>query len=259
MVKENKGTFPFYTFGNLCGCTEISHFVSSGEKNISFLDAVAPGEILSNRLQLADSVGFDLNRMVVGNQVHGINITIVEKDDAGRGGCDNESRLPDSDALVTNVENICLMVLTADCVPILLFDPVQKVIAAVHAGWRGTVGGIAGRTVRLMCEHYGCMASDILAGIGPCIGTCCFEVSDEVAGAFQPYYKDVIYAGKQSGKYYIDLGQANRMQLLDGGMRPLHIEMADLCTMCHPRDFFSYRHDGEAAGRFGTGIMLRNV
>lgn len=259
MIKESKGTFPFYTFGNLSICTGITHFISSGERNISFLNSDTPELILSNRLQLAECVGFDLNKMVVGNQVHGITITVVGKGDAGRGASDNQSRLPNTDALVTDVENICLMVMTADCVPVLLFDPIRKVVAAIHAGWRGTIGGIVERTVRLMCEHYGCMAADILAGIGPCIGACCFEVGEEVAAAFEPHYKEVIYTGKQPGKYQIDLGQANRTQLLNAGLNAGHVELAGLCTVCHPREFSSYRYDGEAAGRFGTGIMLRSV
>lgn len=100
---------------------------------------------MANRRELGRNAGFELDRLVVGNQVHGAEITVVTGRDAGRGAYDNESRLPDTDALMTDEVNICLMVLTADCVPVLLFDPKCRAIAAVHAGWRGTEANIVGK------------------------------------------------------------------------------------------------------------------
>lgn len=256
MIKKDGGKFTYYAFDHLSSCGSVLHFVSSGEKNIGFQYGWTPESVLVNRLELSDGVGFDLKRLVVGHQVHGSVVTVVGNEEAGRGGCDDESRIPDTDALVTDRENICLMVLTADCVPVLFFDPVRRVVAAAHAGWRGTIAGIAEKTVRLMTERFGCRASDILAGIGPSIGTCCFEVGGEVAEAFYPSYKDMVYPGKSAGKYNIDLGGTNRRQLLDAGLDAGHIELSGLCTVCRHDDFFSYRHAGTSAGRFGSGIML---
>lgn len=256
MIKKDNGKFTYYTFDHLSSCGDMLHFVSSGEKNIGFQNGGTPESVLVNRLELSNSVGFDLKRLVVGHQVHGSAVAVIGDGEAGRGGCDDESRIPDTDALVTDQENICLMVLTADCVPVLFFDPVRRVVAAVHAGWRGTIAGIAEKTVRLMSERFGCRASDILAGIGPSIGTCCFEVGGEVAEEFYPCYKDMVYPGKSVGKYNIDLGATNRRQLLDAGLDAGHIELSGLCTVCRHDVFFSYRHDGMLAGRFGSGIML---
>ena len=257
MKKIDRGTFPFYTFNHLAACREISHFVSSGGKDISFLGNEEPARVVANRRELGRNAGFELDRLVVGNQVHGAEITVVTGRDAGRGAYDNESRLPDTDALVTDEVNICLMVLTADCVPVLLFDPKCRAIAAVHAGWRGTEANIVGKTVKLFRELYGSDPGDILAGIGPSIGKCCFEVGEEVAKAFQSQYSGQVEEGKNPGKYQVDLGGINSLQLQEAGVEAEHIEQAGICTMCHPHDFFSFRYAGLAAGRFGTGIFLR--
>lgn len=257
MRKIDRGTFPFYRFEHLAACPEITHFVSSGMKDISFLGNEEPGRVVANRRDLAMNIGFDLDRLVVGNQVHGSEVTVVTGKDAGRGACDNESRLPDTDALVTNEANICLMILTADCVPVLLFDPKRRAIAAVHAGWRGTDAGIVGKTVRLLQECYGSDPRDILAGIGPAIGKCCFEVGEEVANVFRDRYMDQVENGKQSGKFQVDLKGINYLQLLEAGVEAGNIERSDICTVCRSHDFFSFRHMGVAAGRFGTGILLR--
>lgn len=259
MVRKDAGKFPYYTFGHLSACENLLHFVSSGGKNLGFQNGGISETVLANRLELAGNVGFDLKRLVVGHQVHGSAVAEIGDNEAGRGGCDDESRIPDTDALVTDKEDLCLMALTADCAPVLFFDPVRRVIAAAHAGWRGTVAGIAAKTVRLMCERYGCRATDILAGIGPAIGPCCFEVGEEVAEAFYPLYKEMVYPGKASGKYRIDLGGANRVQLLDAGLESAHIELSGLCTVCCHDDFFSYRYAGALAGRFGSGIMLSST
>lgn len=257
MKKIDRGTFPFYTFDRLSVCQGITHFVSSGIKDISFLGNEEPTRVVANRRELGENVGFELEHLVVGNQVHGAEITVVTAKDAGRGAYDNESRLPDTDALVTNEANLCLMVLTADCVPVLLFDPERRVIAAIHAGWKGTVADIVGKTVNLLQEHYGCDPCDILAGIGPAIGKCCFEVGQEVAEVFQNRYPGQVEAGKNPTKYQIDLSGINYRQLQGAGLKTINIEQAGICTRCRPYDFFSYRYAGLAAGRFGSGILLR--
>lgn len=257
MKKIDRGTFPFYTFDHLSACREIAHFVSSGVKDISFTGNEEPARVIANRRELAQDAGFGIDRLVVGNQVHGAEITVVTAKDAGRGAFDNESRLPDTDALVTNEVNLCLMVLTADCVPVLLFDRECRAIAAVHAGWRGTAADIVGKTVRLLQERYGSNPRNILAGIGPAIGKCCFEVGEEVAKVFGTRYSEQVESGKQSGKFQVDLGRINYLQLLETGIQAENIEQAGICTVCRPHDFFSYRYAGASAGRFGTGILLR--
>ena len=258
MLFENNGEFPFYRFLHLSACPGVSHFVSSGAKNIGFSEEGDAGLIRQNRLSLAKAVGFDAERLVTAHQVHSARVGMVTAGDAGRGALDKESRLPETDALVTAEAGVCLMVLSADCVPVLLYDPVGRVAAAVHAGWRGTVARIVVETVEVMKERFGSRPENVLAGIGPSIGKCCFEVDEEVAARFRHLFPEgnVVFAGKAPGKFQVDLWEANRQELLAAGLKPEHIEVAGMCTVCHPGRFFSYRRDGKAAGRFGAGIVL---
>ena len=259
MDKVKNRDFCYYRFGHLSAFPGLKHFVSSGERSIGFSEGIAPELICHNRELLAKAVGFDPYRWVTGHQVHSDHIAVVTETDAGKGGLDRESRLPDTDALVTNREGICLMVLSADCVPVLLYDPEKRVVAAVHAGWRGTVAGIAGKTVAVMKEKFGCFPGDIWAGIGPSIGQCCFEVGEEVAVVFRTLFSEngeLVRSGKFPGKYRVDLWEANRRGLLEAGLQDNRIEVAGMCTVCHPGRFFSYRRESKQAGRFGAGIVL---
>jgi hypothetical protein len=152
---------------------------------------------------------------------------------AGRGGV-----LGVGDALLENMPGSVVAVKTADCIPILLVDERHRAVAAVHAGWRGTVAGIAQRAVEAMGAQFGSLAGDLHAAIGPGIGKCCYEVGPEVAGQFG-----------QQGRAYVDLAAASRRQLMDAGVTPERIYASNLCTMCRGEEFHSFRRDKEAAGR----------
>lgn len=259
MNKIERGSFPFYQFGHLSACPEIVHFVSSGTKSVGFSEATDPGQIRENRLALAKAVGFRPECWVTAHQVHADHVAVVTQEDAGRGALDKASRLPDTDALVTNRKQVCLMVFSADCVPVLMYDPVKKAIAAVHAGWRGTAARIVVRAIEVMQQKFGCLPADLKVGIGPSIGKCCFEVNREVACIFRdlfPASASVVSLGKNPGKYQVDLWEANKQELIGAGVKPENIEVAAMCSVCHPEHFFSYRREGKAAGRFGAGIML---
>jgi purine-nucleoside/S-methyl-5'-thioadenosine phosphorylase / adenosine deaminase len=151
------------------------------------------------------------------------------------------------DALLENSPGSVVAVKTADCIPILLADPGRRAVAAVHAGWRGTAAGIAGRAVDAMRDRFGTAADDIEAAIGPGIGECCYEVGPEVAARF----------GGQ-GRAHLDLPGINRRQLVEAGVTPQHIYASNLCTMCRPGEFHSFRRDKDAAGRLYSFIGLRN-
>lgn len=266
MKKTDNGRFPFYTFDTLAGFPDLCHFVSSGERreksNIGFVEEAVAEQVCANRCAMAEAVGFDIHRLTVGAQVHSSNIAVVDESLAGRGALSNDNRLSATDALITACPDICIMVMAADCVPILLYDPVAGVIAAIHSGWRGTADGVVLKTVGLMTERFGCRAAHIVAGIGPSIGQCCFEVGEEVAEVF-------VNNGVSEGcvapsvvsprKYMIDLWKVNRQQLVGAGVSSENIEVAGVCTQCHPLDFFSYRHDAGHTGRFGAGVMMRNI
>jgi len=152
----------------------------------------------------------------------------------------------EGDALVTNKTGLCLAVRVADCVPMLLFDPTKKIVGAIHAGWRGSAKQIAFNTLKYMQNRHMVNPGDVIVGIGPSIGPCCFEVKEDVASQFEDKYKT---AGT------IDLWKANYDQLLMGGVKKKNIEVANICTKCNLDKYFSYRATGDASS-FACGIML---
>ncbi|MGH9660897.1 MAG: polyphenol oxidase family protein, partial [Bryobacteraceae bacterium] len=146
--------------------------------------------------------------------------------------------LGDGDALITSTAGVRVAVRTADCVPILLVDPVRRAIAAVHAGWRGTVAGIAAKTVRAMTARFGTRGADLHAALGPGIGECCFEVGPEVAVQFGRH-----------GRVHVDLYEHLSRQLLAEAVPAQSIYTSRLCSVCSGSGFHSYRRDGNSAGR----------
>lgn len=270
MLKTVIHNVPFYRFSGLGSYYRIEHFISTrkggvsgggqASLNMGFMEADAPGNVLANRRLLLSEMDIPLESVVFGEQRHTTNVAVVGKEEAGRGAKEKSSRLPETDALITAVPGICLVVLAADCVPILLYDTECHVVAAVHAGWRGTVGQIARKVVERMVGEFGCRPRDIRAGIGPAIGPCCYEVGKEVWEKVRTVSEDlagVVTSGRGKGKYFLDLWEANRRQLLDVGLYSGQIEVAGVCTACHHDEFYSYRASGGDTGRFAVGIMLR--
>jgi len=165
----------------------------------------------------------------------------------------------EGDALLENTPGAVVAVRTADCIPILLIDERHRAVAAVHAGWRGTVAGIAQRAVEAMRQQFGTDVGDVHAAIGPGIGECCFEVGPEVAAAVARAHglRSVNVELGRSGKAHIDLAGENRSQLLQAGVTGERIYASNLCTKCMPDDFHSFRRDGEAAGRLFSFAGVR--
>jgi YfiH family protein len=156
--------------------------------------------------------------------------------------------LGQADALLENSPGAVVAVKTADCIPILLVDSRRRAVAAVHAGWRGTASRIAQRAIESMRRRFGTDPADLEAAIGPGIGACCYEVGPEVAEQF----------GGQ-GRVHIDLPGINRSQLTDAGVTPGRIYASNLCTMCLPEEFHSFRRDKDAAGRLYSFIGIRDI
>lgn len=220
--------------------------------NLGFRVNDDPNSVLKNYRLVAQDLGFDLNRTVLSKQTHTDNIRIVTEDDAGK-GIVRESDIEDTDGLITDVKNLALVVFSADCVPILLFDPVRGAAAAVHSGWKGTLKEIGAKAVRMMKETYGCRADNILAAIGPSIGPCCFEFGREDARVFPDRY----IADSQDDKVTIDLWSMNRDILTAAGIPKENIDCADLCTVCRSDEFYSYRTHRENTGRQGAVIVIK--
>lgn len=229
--------------------------------NMSFSSGDAPLAVKENRRRFLSAAGILPEDAVSCHQVHGTHVEIVGKADCGRGALSGETAIAGCDGLLTAASGVPLTMNFADCTPIFLYDPVRRAAAVVHGGWRGTAGDIAGKTVRLMEETYGSRPSDILAGIGPAIRMCCFEVGEDVTEAFRRMFPEEDMAAlcreKGEGKFLFDLAEANRRLLLRAGVRADHIEDSGLCTYCRDDLFFSYRKSGGRTGRHMGVIMLR--
>lgn len=159
----------------------------------------------------------------------------------------------EGDAIVSRRAGQWVGIRTADCVPILLADPVTRCVASVHAGWKGTAAGISSEAVRTMVESYGTDPRHLLAAIGPAIGRCCFEVGPEVALEFETLFPEAVLPAQA-----IDLPEANRRQLVSAGLTASSIDMAHLCTRCGVEEFHSFRRDREASGRMVAAIKINN-
>jgi hypothetical protein len=203
----------------------------------------------------ARSFGVEQSALFVMRQVHGDDIAVIRDfPDLS----DLRARI-EVDAAVTTLPGLVLSVLTADCLPILMVDTNRKVIAAVHAGWRGTVLGIAQKTVQTITEAFGSSPRDIAAALGPAIGRCCYEVGEEVVDEARrafPFGGD-FFETSGDGKAMMDLAGLNRRLLVDVGVGPDRIHSIDLCTRCHGELFYSYRREGAETGRMLAGIMLK--
>ena len=219
--------------------------------NITWYTDDEAQHITQCRKQLCDELQIDDRHLILPRQVHDTQIAEVTTDNL-------DSRFEGIDALITTLPRTCIGVSTADCVPILIYDPRTKAIAAAHAGWRGTVGRIGSKTVKAMCIRYGSKPQDLRVTIGPSIGPEAFEVGDEVYEAFLETGFDMTrVAFKPANKWHIDLWQANALDLQAAGVDPAHIETAAVCTYQHYDRYFSARRLGIKSGRIYTGIMIK--
>ncbi len=218
-----------------------------------------PEDVLENRKLFLSYLHVNSERLIAAEQIHGNRVARVGEKELGAGALDYESACKGTDALITNIPGAALFMCFADCVPLLFYDKEKHAIGLAHAGWKGTVASIAKETVRAMEEEFQTDPSELLVGIGPSIGPCCFSVGEDVADAFQSYYgteSDRILQDKE-GKTHIDLWEANRLQLEQAGVLPQNIISADTCTSCQHAWYYSYRADGGKTGRMGAVIVLQ--
>ena len=203
-----------------------------------------------NRELLAGKLGISSKQLVFPRQTH----TNCVADISGV----PETELRETDALISNETGICLCVQTADCVPVLLFDPIENVIAVVHAGWRGTVHKIAENAVQKMISDYRCKAKNIIAAIGPSIGPEVYEVGNEVVQSVRNTFQnpEKLLIQNNSGKYHFNLWEANRQILIDNQIEVENIEVFGECSYSHPEKYYSARKQGSKTGRMVSGILL---
>jgi len=213
-------------------------------------------KVRENRRRFACAVGVEPSRVTTAEQVHGDKVFVVRREHAGRGAEEYSQTIKGVDALITNVPGIPLMLFFADCVPVVIVDPKRRAIALSHAGWKGTAAGIAEKTVMAMASEYGTNPADCIAGIGPSIGQCCYEVDEAVINKLKKfsYWQDLITP--KGARWQLDLWEANRRQLLDAGLVPDNVVISAVCTSCNTDLFFSYRAENGSTGRIGAVISL---
>lgn len=210
-----------------------------------------------NYSRFCSAVGVEKKKLILPRQVHSAEVKIVSRCDEGKGFA-RESDLGDFDALITAEPGLPIGVFYADCTPILFLDPVKRVVAAVHSGWRGTYARIGRKTVQMMRRSFGCCPENILAAFGPSIKKCHFEVGSDVFVQFcEGFGTRNLHTSKAVGdKFYVDTDLLNRQQLLEEGLREENISFCNLCTFCHHDRFFSHRADGGRTGRMCAVIKL---
>jgi hypothetical protein len=221
--------------------------------NISTTRGDDPAAVEENRRRIAKAIGVRAEDMTYTNQTHTTNVAVVEAKDRGK-------RFMETDGMVTNVPEICLVTFYADCVPLFFVDPVHRAIGLSHSGWRGTVGKMGKVTIERMREEYGTDPAQVVAAVGPSICQDCYEVSVDVIEKFRENFdKDLwpeLFYEKADGKYQLNLWRANQAVLTEAGVQGENIAVTNLCTLCNPDILFSHRSTGTARGNLSAFLAL---
>lgn len=228
-----------------------------GEFNVNKYCGDDEACITKNRRALCDELDINEERLIMPHQNHGTEIRQIAPDFFNLPNVIQKQILEDVDGVMTNMMDVCVAVSTADCIPVLLYDNEHHACAAVHAGWRGTVARILQRAVAVMKTAYKTNLEHLEVCIGPGISLNAFEVGDEVWQKFAEAGFDMKSISKRYDKWHIDLWECNRMQLIDIGVNPCNIQIANICTYSNTDEFFSARQMSINSGRILTGILLK--
>ncbi|HOU23447.1 MAG TPA: peptidoglycan editing factor PgeF [Anaerolineae bacterium] len=259
MIRCQSGGVSYYEFESLHHLRAIRHAVLTRHGGVSVGPLASlnvghsvgddPAAVTENTRRAVAVLGARMDQVVTAHQVHGARVVLVGHKERG-------SVVPSCDGLATAEPNVVLMLRFADCVPVLLVDPVHRAVALLHSGWRGWASGVVAAGLRLMSDEFGTRPSDLVAGIGPAIGPCCYEVGPEVVAAalkvLGPAGDSVV--STLSGATHLDLPGAVRMQLETAGV--VQIEVSGVCTGCRRDEFYSHRGDGGKTGRFAVVVSL---
>jgi len=243
-----RGLFSFRTYG-----TSRPPFDAL---NVGLHVGDEPEYVLANRQRVAEELGGSVDEWVVGAQVHGTAVAVVEDlplplDKLG-------VSVPGGHALVKAQTEKTLVVMAADCVPVIFFDPIQRVIATAHSGWKGTVGHIVAHVVEVMKERFQSAPGTIEVWLGPSIRQCCYEVDDKVADQIREEFgANPLWARTaHPGKYWLNLQSCIRKDLLAAGVESAHIHDSGVCTASHPELLFSHRAERGRTGRLLGAVRL---
>lgn len=211
--------------------------------------------IKQNYALIVRALGLDMNNLVFAQQTHSANVVKVTKKDTHKGMFLNGA-VRNCDALITNERGLVLAARTADCVPVLIYDPSASAVAAVHSGWKGTADNIIFNTVEAMQKAFDSRPSEMTAVIGPCIDACCYQVSKDMAELFGEKYTEVNCIKETNGVFHLDLASVCVYQLRHCGIKPESITISNECTSCCPQRFFSHRRDKGMTGGMTAFISL---
>ena len=216
--------------------------------------------ILFNYMEFSKAIGINYNNIVISNQQHTTNIRIATEEDRGKGVV-RERDYDSVDGFITNEPGVALCLLFADCVPVYLYDPEHEAIGLLHSGWKGTVGEISGKAIKMMAKEYGSRPEALIACIGPSICKDCYEVSSDLFTAFSKVFpaeemEKIFEPGKDEEHFQLDLWQAIRFTLLRAGVLPENIHTTDLCTNHNPELLFSHRFTKGRRGNLAAVLML---
>lgn len=239
--------------GLLAGCSGRAGGVSEppyDELNVGLHVGDDPAAVVENRRRLVAAVGADLDALVMPLQVHRGNVEVVIAADRGAGARTLDDALPDTDAVITAEPGVLLAVMLADCVPVVVCDPVTPAVGVAHAGWAGTVNHVTRNTVEAMRDRFGSDPAELLAGVGPSIGPASYEVGPDVAERAREAFPAVeVVRPKGGDKYLFDLWASNVEDLVEAGVSAANIEVAAIDTFESTDRFFSHRRQGPT-GRF---------
>ncbi|MCE5281697.1 MAG: peptidoglycan editing factor PgeF [Deltaproteobacteria bacterium] len=237
-------------------CTRLGG-VSEGpfaSLNTGFLVGDREGDVRRNLERIGRAFAIPPGQMVLMGQVHGDRICVID----GEGT--PPELIPQCDGMITARSNVALGIRTADCMPLLFVDPVRRIAGVAHAGWRGTALGIAAKMVKTFEQHFSSRRADLWVAVGPAIGSCCYQVDAPVRDAFADRHdaEAFLQACSEAGRWMLDLGMANRLQLLEAGIPPGNILVCGQCTACRQELFFSHRGERGCTGRLLNFLMLRD-
>ena len=253
------GMFPVLTetgFVHGCSCRKSGESdIVAGTLNLALHVGDDVEKVLRNRKAFAEALGVNADRFTTCQQVHGSKVVRVTEELIGSGAKDFSNTIADTDALITNIPDVPLLLFYADCVPVLLADVETGAVGLAHAGWRGTVANIGAKTLAAMVEAFGTKPENVLVAIGPSIGACCYEVDDFVRDQARGY--EEFFATKGGGKYQLDLWGMNSKQLQEVGVPAENITIAGVCTNDNVDLFCSYRAEQGKTGRMGVCLCAR--
>lgn len=280
MIERQTDHTEYFEFEALSAFPQVAHAVFTRRRGFStgsytgLNGSVTTGDDLAtvrrNRRAVAEAIGLPLTWA---KPVHGTSVVFIDRAFAAGAPEDAASfqrlhdrlRMIEADAMVTDVPGIALCWSFGDCAPVLLYDPRHQAVALVHSGWRGAAGGIVPRTIAALSSRLGTKPEELIIGVGPAIGACCYEVQENVRAAFQadPLVRETaVFAertleGETQPRQYLDVRASTCNQAIAAGVRPEHLEDIGICTGCHTDLFYSHRREPWPSGRFVVAIGLR--